>query len=171
MFADVATILSQHGNTIVEQIRQNLASTGTNATGRTSRSLRFEVTNDDHSTTLRIIGKSFFNIVETGRKATPEFTKPSKQFVAAIVEWLKAKTSFRVDFERGPSLQGLAYGIAKSIHQKGTKLNQSGGRTDIISNVINETLVESISKSVLDQFTNEYLKNVVKFASSGNNIN
>ena len=168
MFAELTTILSQQGSSIVEQIRQNLASTGTNATGKTSRSLRFEVTTDDHTTTLRVIGKAFFNVVETGRKATPEYTKPSRQFVAAIVEWLKAKTTFRVDVERGPSLQGLAYGIAKSIHAKGTKLHQSGGRQDIVSNVINETLVESISKEVLSQFTNEYLKNVVKITSSGN---
>lgn len=168
MFADLLAILSQTGTTVVDQIKQNLSSTGTNATGRTSKSLRFEVINETDKQILRIIGKPYFRVVETGRKATPQYDKPSKQFVASIVEWLKAKQTFNVEAERGPSLQGLAYAIAKTIHKKGSKLNQSGGRKDIYSNVITPTFVDNLSKSVLDQFTNEYMRNVVKITSSGN---
>ncbi len=161
MFVDVLTILSQTGTTVVDQIRQNLASTGTNATGRTSASLRFEVTDETDKQILRVIGKPYFNVVQTGRKATPEYGNPSKDFVEAIKQWAKA---------RGIE-EGAAYGIAKSIHQKGTKLFRSGGREDIFSNVITDDFVNGISKSVLGQFTNEYLKNVVKITSSGNNFN
>jgi hypothetical protein len=137
-----------------------MASTGTNATGKTSRSLRFEVTQTSDSQTLRIIGKPFFNVVETGRKATPQYTKPSQDFVNAIREWANAK-----------GVPGAAYAIAKSIHKKGTKLFQQGGRTDIVSSVINPTLIESISKSVLDKFAAEYLKNAANIFSSGRTVN
>lgn len=158
MFADLLAILSQTGTTVVDQIKQNLSSTGTNATGRTSKSLRFEVINETDKQILRIIGKPYFKVVETGRKDTPQYTNPSKQFVSDILQWVKA---------RGIE-QKAAYGIAKSIHQKGTKLFREGGRKDIYSNVITPTFVENLSKSVLDQFTNEYMRNVVKITSSGN---
>lgn len=160
MVVDVIAILQQHGNSTVEKIRQNLQSTGTNATGKTSRSLRFEVTTDINTTTLKIIGRPFFNVVETGRRDTPYFTKPSKEFVASIQEWAKAK-----------GVPGAAYAIAKSIHQKGTKLFQSGGRTDVYSNVVNQSLVDQISKDVLNKFSEEYLKNAVKIFSSGASVN
>lgn len=161
MFVDVLSILSQTGTTVVDQIKQNLASTGTNATGRTAASLRFEVVDQTDKQILRVIGKPYFKVVETGRKATPQYTKPSQQFVDAIAEWLKA---------RGKS-EASAYGIAKSIHQKGTKLFRDGGRQDIFSNVVTPTFVDELSKSILTQFTNEYLRNVVKITSGGTNAN
>lgn len=154
------SILQGYGNSTVEQIRKNLASTSTNATGHTSRSLRYEVIVEANAITLRIIGKPFMKVVETGRKATPQFTKPSQEFVASIREWAEAK-----------GVPGAAYSIAKSIHQKGTKLFQSGGRNDIISNVVNESLIDKISKDVLDKFAQEYLKNAVNILSGGNRVN
>lgn len=159
LFVDLLSILSQTGNTVVDQIKQNLSSTGTTATGRTAASLRFEVINETDKQILRVIGKPYFAVVETGRKATPEYTNPSKQFVADILQWVKA---------RGIE-EKAAYGIAKSIHQKGTKLFRDGGRQDIFSNVVTPTFVDELSKSILNQFTNEYLKNVVKI--NGSNAN
>jgi len=156
----VVSILSQQGNSIVEQIRQNLSSTGTNATGKTSRSLRFEVVTEGFKTTLRIIGKAYFFVVETGRKATPQYTEPSYEFVKSIEEWMRARGK-----------EGSGYGLAKYIHQHGTKLYRDGGRQDIVSNVVNTTLVDTISKSILETFSNEYLKNVVKITGSGTTIN
>lgn len=161
LFVDVLSILSQTGTTVVDQIKQNLSSTGTNATGRTAASLRFEVVDQTDKQILRVIGKPYFKVVETGRKATPEYTNPSKQFVADILQWVKA---------RGIE-EKAAYGIAKSIHQKGTKLFRDGGRQDIFSNVVTPTFVDELSKSILNQFTNEYLKNVVKITSGGTNSN
>lgn len=161
MFVDLVSILSQTGTTVVDQIKRNLASTGTNATGRTAASLRFEVINETDKQILRVIGKPFFKVVETGRKATPQYSNPSKQFVDDIKQWVKARG---ID-------EKAAYGIAKSIHQKGTKLFRNGGRQDIFSDVITPTFVDEISKSILNQFTNEYLKNVVKITSSGNKSN
>jgi hypothetical protein len=151
MTAELIRILDQYGKSTVEQIRDNLSSTGTNATGKTSRSLQYEVKQQGTKAVLRITGKPFMAVVETGRRATPEYTKPSTQFVAAIREWLKAK---------GKS-EGSAYGIAKSIHQKGTKLHRDGGRKDIISNVVNESLIDKISQDLLKEFAEEFLNNVV----------
>ncbi len=160
MVVDILSILQSYGNSTVEHIRSNLSTSGTNATGKTSRSLRYEVIVEGNSTTLKIVGKPFFKVVETGRKATPQYDKPSEDFVASIREWAQAK-----------GIPGAAYAIAKSIHQKGTKLHQSGGRDDIFSNVVTDDLVSRISKDILDKFAAEYLRNAVNIFNGGNRVN
>lgn len=110
---------------------------------------------------LQVIGgRKYFMTVETGRKATPQYQKPSTEFVQAIKEWMDAK-----------GIDGPAYGIAKAIHQRGTKLFQQGGRKSIVSNVINETLIDQISKDILSQFATTYLKSTVKIFDSVSNSN
>lgn len=154
-------ILSNYGQSTVAQIQANLSATGTNATGKTSRSLRFEVSEKGDKQILQVIGgRKYFMTVETGRKATPNYDKPSTQFVQAIKEWAEAK-----------GVEGSPYAIARTIHQKGTKLFQKGGRKDIVSNVVTADLISSISKDILSQFATEYLKSTVKIFNSGSNAN
>jgi hypothetical protein len=151
--------LNNYGNTSVERIKQNLASTGTNATGRTSQSLRYTVTDTGDKITLQIIGKPYLAVVETGRRPTPEYTKPSYDFVNSIKQWIAAKGGD----------QSSAYDIAKNIHQKGTKLYQDGGRKDIISNVINQDLTAKISQDVLKAFGNLLVTNIKSIYGSNRN--
>lgn len=161
MVVNVLDILTKTGDTIVNRIRENLASTGSNATGETSRTLRVETINaSPTSQKLMIFGRAYFFSVETGRKATPQYTKPSETFVAKIQAWMNAKGK-----------EGSAYAIAKGIHAKGTKLFQDGGRQDIVSNVVNKSLTDQLSKEILDRYAQEFLKNAVKLSSSGNNSN
>lgn len=152
-------ILTSNGNSVISQIKENLASTGTNATGETGNSLRLEVKNEGFKQVLKIYGRPYFMTVETGRKPTPDF-KPSIQFVANIKRWMDAKGK-----------TGSAYGIAQAIHKKGSKLFREGGRTDIVSNVVNESFVQSISKEILDKFAKEVLTNTVTLFNSGNRVN
>lgn len=156
MNADVIRILNAYGGSVVEDIRNNLSSTGTTATGKTAHSLRYEVTQEGTKATLKVIGKPFIAVVETGRKPTPN-KKPSPEFVKNIEEWLNA---------RGKDDKS-AYGIALSINKKGSKLWQDGGRTDIISNVINQNLVDKISLDLLNQFAQQFLNNAVKLFRDG----
>lgn len=159
MIVNVIDILTQQGNSVISQIKENLASTGTNATGETGNSLRLEVKNEGFKQILKIYGRPYFMTVETGRKATPTY-KPSRQFVANIQAWMNAK-----------NVEGSAYGIAQAIHKKGSKLFREGGRTDIVSNVIGESFVQSISKEILDKFAKEVLTNTVTLFNSGNRVN
>lgn len=159
MFVDLINILSVYGDTIVQDIRSNMQSTGTNATGKTSKSLRYEVKQQGTKTILKVYGKPFLAVVETGRKPTPQFTKPSKAFVASIKEWVKA---------RGIN-EGAAYSIAKSIHQKGTRLHNSGGRKDILSNVINPSLTDKIARDGLSRFAKTLMANIKQAYGSNSN--
>lgn len=145
MIVDLIQILNPIGNSVVSQIQQNLAASGENATGETSRSLKFTVTQSQTVTTFQITGRPYFMTVETGRKATPNY-KPSKAFVDRIQTWMKAK-----------GLPGKAYAIAQSIHKKGTELYRAGGRKDIVTPVINQGLYDQISQAVLKKFVNQYI--------------
>lgn len=149
MNVDLTKILSQAGADIVSKIRQNLAATGTNATGSTSKSLRFQVTTNGTIANLRIIGRPYFMAVETGIKPYPQYDKPSREFVKAIREWLAAKSGE----------QGAAYAIARSIHKKGTKLWQRGGRTDVVTNDV-PGFNDLIRKAVLNEFVKAYIANL-----------
>lgn len=160
MIVDLLPILSKQGTSIVDRIKNNLANTGTDASGQTSRSLRYEVKQSGSTATLKIIGRPYFMVVETGRKPTPQYTAPSQDFVNRIKQWLSA---------RGKDDKG-AYGIALSIHKKGTDLWRKGGRKDIVSNVINVDTVEAINKDILSKFSQEYIKTAVA-TFDGNRIN
>lgn len=147
MTVDLVSILSGYGNSVVEQIRRNMSAANKNATGRTSRSLRYEVKEQGTKTILKVFGKPFIAVIETGRKATPQYTKPSKSFVDEIRLWTQA---------RGIN-PNAAYAIAKSIHKKGTPPST----TKILSSVINDSLDNRIAKDVLDKFAKLYMTNIV----------
>lgn len=154
MTAEVLNILSQTGQSAVSQIQANTPK----ATGKTARSVRFEVKEEGGKIVFQILASKYFKVVETGRRPTPSY-KPSKSFVDSIREWLAAKGSD----------QGPAYAIAQSIHKKGTALWRAGGRQDIFSNVINESFIDKLSNELLTQFAKEYLDSVIKlFDGNGN---
>lgn len=157
--AEIISILNKAGETAVQRIRNNMASTGTNATGKSSQSLNFEVIQQGESVILRVLGREYFAVVETGRRPTPQYTKPSKTFVDSIREWLVAK---------GKS-ESSAYAIAKSIHQKGTKLFRQGGRSDIFTSE-EKPLIEQVSTELLDKYANLYLTEYTRILN-GNNSN
>lgn len=150
MVVDLISILTQTGQATVQRIRQNLASTSTNASGRTSQSVRFEVSTDGSIARLKVLGRPYFMAVETGIKPYPQYTKPSRDFVSEIRDWLRSKGGN----------QGAAYAIARSIHQKGTKLWKSGGRKDIVSNVVNSDLFIQIQQATLNAFVKAYVDTI-----------
>jgi hypothetical protein len=154
MITEILSILSSYGQSTTDQIKQAIPK----KTGKTAASVRFQVEDNGTTATLRLTARPFFLTVQTGRKPTPQYTKPSKEFVQAIREWLQASGSD----------QGPAYAIAKSIHQKGTKLWQQGGNT-IISDIVNESLTQKISTDVLKEFARYYLVSTVNLFNDNSN--
>jgi hypothetical protein len=148
LFVNALQILQGHGGSIVKDLQRSVAPY--TATGDTIKSIMFSLAQSGEKVTLQILGREYIMALETGRKATPQYTKPSVQFVDRIKRYLAAKgedTNF-------------AYAIAKSIHQKGTQ-----GHPGVITGVINDGLIERISQDILQQFAKQYLFNVVQFTS------
>lgn len=130
---------------MVAEMRDNLAKTGTNASGRTSQSLRVVMTN----TGGQIWGRRYFRGVEQGRAGG----RVPRGFTAIIEQWIKDKgiTPSAIPYKRKPSakwqpkytpeergLRRMASAIARTIATSGTSLYRKGGRKDIFTNVIEE---------------------------------
>ncbi len=127
----ITGILHTRGEEAVKAIRTNLASTGTDATGKTSRSVRYEIRQEGDYTILEVIGgRPFFQTVETGSK--PSTKNPSPDMIKSLTEWAVT---------RGKPAKS-AWPIAKTILKEGSKLWQQGGRDTIYTNVAQDIIAK-----------------------------
>lgn len=140
---ELIEIVNQQGIELINSIRANLGSTGTNATLKTSRSLRFEITTEGTKTRLKLFGRPFFNTVSTGRKPTPN-QKPSREFIENLKPWAAARG---ID-------QGAVWAIATKINKLGTNLWREGGRTDIVEPAVDD-FINNIGQALLDSKADE----------------
>ena len=140
---DLIDILNHQGTELVNDIRANLGSTGTNATLKTSQSLRFEITQEGTKTRLKLFGRPFFNTVSTGRKPTPN-QKPSREFIDNLKPWAAARG---ID-------EGAVWAIATKINKLGTNLWRAGGREDIVEPAV-DNFINDVSQQLLDSKADE----------------
>lgn len=159
-------IIKQVLDKMVGQIKANLESTGTNASGRTSDSLRVEV----DATSGRIYGRRYFRGVEQGRAGG----RVPRNFQSIIRQWIldKGLTPSAIPYKRKPSakwqpkytpeergLNAMAGAIAHTIQVSGTALYRRGGRRDIYTNVIDEnreSLIAMTSKTIKELIFSKY---------------
>ena len=147
---DIRRILTSALEEAKVKIQQNLASTGTNASGRTSQSLTVEV---DGNTGV-LYGRQAFGTVETGRKPG----KVPSGFSDIIYQWMQDKdVHAKVDGRRSQESadRSMAYIIARKIANEGSKLYRDEGRDDIYSNVLPLTI-----ERVRNEVTNVYIINI-----------
>jgi hypothetical protein len=123
---------------LINGIRANLGSTGTNATLKTSQSLRSETTQEGTKTRMLLFGRPFFNTVSTGRKPTPN-KKPSREFIENLKPWAGA---------RGIP-ENKIWGVAVNINKFGSKLWQAGGREDIVEPPV-DNFINNVGQALLD---------------------
>lgn len=142
--AEVLTILNDNTNDFLNQIKANLDSTGTTATGESKNSLRYEITEEGAKIVLSVFGKPYFSVVETGRKPGGGI---SRDMIDNITKWVAA---------RGKE-ESMVWAIAKSIDQKGTKLFREGGRTDIYTD-LKEGFADKIFMEVTENIANEFFR-------------
>lgn len=143
---------------MVAEMRDNLAKTNTNASGRTSASLRVVMTD----TGGQIWGRKYFRGVEQGRAGG----RIPRNFTSIIEQWIldKGLTIQAIQYKRKPSanwqpkytpeergLRQMASAIAHTIEKSGTSLYRSGGRKDIFTNVIEENKndLKKVAKEII----------------------
>jgi hypothetical protein len=156
MIVSLVDILSQHGRSVVQDIRTNLDSTRTNATGKTSNSIQYAVTEDGTKTILWVYGRPFVFTVETGRG--PRRESKDHKTVDRIREWMDAR-GIGTGLNEAQKEQ-KAKSITFLINKYGSKLHRKGGRKDIISNVVNQSLYDEITDDVMNKFTNSFMDNI-----------
>lgn len=128
--SEMEQILDDAGRRYVDEIRKNLASSGTDATGETSKSVGYEVYMNGDRLTLEVYGgRPYFPTVETGSK--PSKKKPGRKMVDRIKTWADVR-----------GILASPWAIATNILKFGSKLWQRGGRRDIYSNVAEKSFLE-----------------------------
>ena len=150
-------ILEKFGIETVNIVKSNLATTGTNASGETSQSVKSEMVTDSN---VRVTGKKFINVVETGRR--PGKMPP----VSALVKWLESgKLSFTGKAE------SVAWAIAKTIAKKGSSLFRKGGREDIITPAISNERVTKLTNDIADHSLTLVVTTIDDVINGNSNIN
>lgn len=142
---ELTEILNQEGIQLANDIRANMGAAGMNVTNETAASLRIEVTQEGTRTRMRLYGRPYFMTVQTGRKPTPG-VKPSREMISNITAWVEG---------RGMDVEAV-WAIATKIQEKGTKLWQQGGRTDIVDPAV-EDFLDEVGHKILDDMADKLI--------------
>lgn len=145
---EIFDVIQNNTIDLVNNIRANLGATGTNATGKTSQSLKFEIKQNGSKFSVQLKGRPFFMTVQTGRKPTPD-KKPSREMIQNIGEWANA---------RGLD-ESLVWAIATKIQQRGTRLWFEGGRDDIVDPAVDQ-YINDLSQGLLNAEAENFILKV-----------
>ena len=152
----IQDVLRKFGDETVTIIQSNLASTGTNASGATSKS----VVSTQKDNRVTVTGRPFFDAVETGRGPTRNNTPSNPTLQQQILAWIQTGKPGITE-----NIEGASYAIAKFIHKNGTKLFRDGGRDDIFTPAISEQridkLVGEVAEVTQDNTVNELNKIII----------
>lgn len=153
----IQDILKKEGDAIIRDLQSAMASTGANASGRTSQSLLNEVSSSGISrATMLITGGVGWQFVEQGRRKTEN--NGNGELKGIIKQWMIDKG---VTIPEGYTLESFAFVVTRSIHRRGTKLNYTKTRRDIYTSVINEERINSITAQVTKTFIANATSDVV----------
>jgi hypothetical protein len=147
----IEELLSENGLQLVRDIQFNMSSAGQNATGETAQSLTIEIQKEGTKLKMTLTGRPFFMTVQTGRRPTPG-KKPSREMINNITKWVNA---------RGMD-ESAAWAIATNIQKQGTKLWQSGGRTDIVDPAV-EDFINNTSEAMLENEAERFKIKIQEF--------
>lgn len=136
------TILKYYGELIVTRLRNDILQKrvtkygAVTASGDLAKSVRYEV----DSTGLRVYALDYILYVNDGRR--PGKVPPRE----AIKSWIEEKgLTFDIP------INSLAFLIQRKIAKQGTTAWIQGG-TDLVDDVINDTLIEDITQAFADDF-------------------
>lgn len=131
----IAAFFEKRKEAIIARINQ--------ASGKTARRIFYTVDNTGGT----LYGPDYIEALEDGRGPTKVSTPSKPTLREAIEEWLQYVA---ISPPPGKTKRDLAYAIAASIHAKGTKLFQQGGKSGVLS----ETITEAAFADLLNELSN-----------------
>lgn len=142
---DFDEVLKDWANGLIEKIRHNMENENINASGETSASLEYVLTNNG----IMILGAPYFaERTEVGR--TPTKNHQSFDFTSVIAKWIKNKNldvQWGLDKER--DVRNIAYVISQNISKLGSsKYRGDRPQTDVYSTAVAEA-VDDLSQKLL----------------------
>lgn len=147
-------VFEQFSGSAIAEIQGRMGSSGANASGNTSRSLRRELSENE----LTIFGSSVFKYVEGGRGPSRKSGSSETSLRDRIKQWIKDK-GIRPD---GISADSLAFLIARKIHNEGTLIYRTNNPRDIFSTVLDENKIKSLVSVIAENANNQVTSDIVK---------
>lgn len=157
MSANITDILNSYGIIGVELLKKAIQTV--EATGKTSQSIRYEVTSTDNNDQLQLIGRAFFELIEKGRKPTTK--GPSPEMIEFLTDYARARGMDKPE--------SAAWAIAKTINKEGDKTYRAGGRLVYSPELIK--FVEELKGVITKEVSRGFLTEVAgAFKNGSNNI-
>lgn len=135
----IAQILREELLGLQQRIAANIINTGRQATGKTIRSMKVQVSQLSGVLT----GRQAFSTLERGsRPWVKQYNRPPRWFAEQIQQWIDAK---RLDLS--------AYAVASNLMRKGSDLYRAGGgATDVYTEELPKTL-RNIGARLADRYS------------------
>lgn len=135
----IAQILREELLGLQQRIAANIINTGRQATGKTIRSMKVQVSQLSGVLT----GRQAFSTLERGsRPWARQYSRPPRWFAELIQQWIDAK---RLDLN--------AYAVASNLMRKGSDLYRAGGgATDVYTEELPKTL-RNIGARLADRYS------------------
>ena len=142
-------LLNSEGLKAVEKYRQSFIKGKRYATGKTNKSVGFEVVKEETSITLKVFGRKDINDLEEGVSAEEYASNPAT--FSDLEQWIKAKGMNR-------TAQSIDEGLRENGWVSGN--GEFGGTPGIITNPSNEILNSIQSK--LEAISKDYVAKSIK---------
>lgn len=144
--------LAYVGEYYLEEVRSQLIQDGTQSTGELAASLDTNIVGDE----IDIVNTKYGKAVDEGsRPASQGSAKVSKAFIADILEWASLKG---ITPDKGGSMKGMAFAIAKTIKKRGVikRFGNQGSKVfDRVYKRLEEQIGEDISEGYLKDIKNK----------------
>lgn len=143
-------LFEREGDAVVQALRESFDRNRINASGRLRDSLLSEAEPDR----LIVSGADYIFNVEDGTPPT-QSGRPTYALQRAIKRWLDDKG---IAPKEGTTRNEQAWQISSKIAELGTQLFQNKGNSGVLSDVINEKLLDSIAAKALRETELNFLE-------------
>ena len=147
-------ILIQFAESVLPELKQ--------VAGRSfGASIDYEASEDS----LQITGSPFISVLVDGRRPTKSGAPASSPSLKERIEaWIEYKGIQPKPDANGniPSVESLAFMIARSIHKKGTLLFQRGGGNNIFDTVLTEARLNQLFSMFEEKYRNTIESDVLR---------
>lgn len=143
-------LFEREGEAVVQSLKESFDRNRINASGRLRDSLLSETEPDR----LTVSGADYIFNVEDGTPPT-QSGRPTYDLQRAIKRWLDEKG---IPEWEGRTRDAQAWVISSKIAREGSTLFREGGNSGVLSNVINEKLLDSIAAKALRETELNFLE-------------
>ena len=120
IFQRLTDVLTEMGEAIGEQYKQNLLDSGRNASGKLYNSIKSQVSVNGMTYDVELNMENYWYWIENGRNPTTATTASNPPLRERILEWIRVKPVLPTPIDgKLPTEEQLAYLITRKIHREG----------------------------------------------------